>query len=84
MVSKSYRTNFRIFFLNRFIACFGFLVVWPFEIAKNHIHGLKNLKESKRIIFILTKRIGESGFLRGLYIGFCLVLLGYILELVFQ
>ena len=52
------------------IGAISFILIWPLEIAKNHIQGMKNAtKENSGIMKILKIRYNEHGFQQGLYRG---------------
>lgn len=58
------------FFMQGFIGAISFILIWPLEIAKNQIQGMKNAsKENTKILQILKLRYKEYGFAQGLYRG---------------
>ena len=67
--TNAYKHQHGIFFMNGLCATFGFVVIWPFEVAKNHIQSMKTVDSKQYILRILKDRIKESGVIGGLYRG---------------
>jgi solute carrier family 25 carnitine/acylcarnitine transporter 20/29 len=67
--TRAYEHPYGIFFMNGLCAVFGFVVIWPFEVAKNHIQSLKVVENKHTVTQILRKRIKESGIINGVYRG---------------
>lgn len=58
------------FFMQGFIGAISFILIWPLEIAKNQIQGMKDAsRENTGIMKILKQRYMEYGFQQGLYRG---------------
>lgn len=67
--TKAYKHQYGIFFMNGLCACFGFIAIWPFEVAKNHIQSLQKVEEKHTVKEILKKRIQKDGIIHGIYRG---------------
>jgi len=68
--TNAFNHPFSCFFVQGGIASISFIMIWPLEIAKNHIQGIKNAsKENTGIIKILKMRCKELGIQQGLLRG---------------
>jgi solute carrier family 25 carnitine/acylcarnitine transporter 20/29 len=68
--TNSYKHQYGIFLMNGLCATFGFIVIWPFEVAKNHIQSMKFLdSKNQYITTILRNKIKHHGVLGGLFRG---------------
>jgi solute carrier family 25 carnitine/acylcarnitine transporter 20/29 len=67
--TNAYKNKYGIFLMNGLCATFGFIVIWPFEVAKNHVQSMQHVTEKQSIKKILAERIKANGFFKGLYRG---------------
>lgn len=67
--TNAYKYYYGVFLMNGLCATFGFLAIWPFEIAKNQIQSMSSVAGRQSVGAILKLRIEEKGFFKGLYRG---------------
>ena len=68
--TNAYGYKYSLFFMNGLCASFGFLCVWPIEIAKNQIQSVKNNEIGNLSIrAIIKERVNKNGVVTGLYRG---------------
>lgn len=63
-VFKSYP---KLFFVNGFCACIGFLLIWPIEIVKNQVQSEN--KQNYSVIREIRRNAKEQGVIKGLFRG---------------
>ena len=68
--TNAYNNPISCFFIQGGIASLSFILIWPLEIAKNQIQGMKNSSKNNTNIYQIIKlRYKDYGLIQGLYRG---------------